>query len=130
MQSYPKFPANAIGSIKYACCKHGHEHSVPCGYAHKLNEVGLPISIPWRMWECKSHEPRGHPGIDFFLGQSFTPQQYDRAIQMLHYEGLDRIPLWARMFAYFQGRGLANEYVLDGDFDLYTTLEQSSEKIL
>ena len=126
---YPHFPANAIQASKYAVCKHGLHHEDKCGYAHQLRDVGMPTNYNEKMWYCKSHLASGPAGIDLFVGQSFASKQHDRVIQMLHAEGITCSPDWARMFAYFQGYGVVNEYVHDGDFGWYSRLEEYSTMI-
>jgi hypothetical protein len=81
------------------------------------------------MWICTAHEPHGHAGIDMFVGQVYTGGQYDRAIQMLHAETLLCTATWARMFAWFNGYGDANEYITDGDFGLYDVMERHEQMI-
>ena len=71
----------------------------------------MPTKYNEMMWYCKAHLAQGHAGIDLFLGQSFARKQHDRIIQMLHAEGITDSPDWARMFAYFHGYGVVNEYV-------------------
>ena len=127
--STQNFPANAIQAPKYAVCKHGRGHEAKCGYAHKLVEVCMPLKLIGKMWYCKAHLPQGPSGIDLFCGQQFTAYQYDRIMKMIFTEGIRFSPDWARMFAYFEGLGGANEYIHDLDFGLSFFLEQYSEKI-
>ena len=120
----PVFGPNEIQAPKYAVCKHGRGHGVLCGFAHGLAEIGMPLKLLPAMWRCKANESRGHAGIDMFFGQRYIGAQHDRILQMICNEGLERIPSWARMFAYFVGFGPANEYVCDGDFGLYAQLKE------
>ena len=94
-------PLLALGTSKYAVCRHGHDHRGWCGYAHKTGDIEFPHKFNWRMWICLAHEPRGHAGIDLFVGQVYTGAQYDHVIQMVHAETLPRTAKWARMFAWF-----------------------------
>ena len=119
----------ALGTSKYAACRHGWDHRAWCGYAHKTGDIEFPHKFNWRMWICSAHEPRGHAGIDLFVGQVYTGGQYDRVIQMVHAETLQCTARWARMFAWFNCYGDANEYITDGDFGLYDLLEGHQEII-
>ena len=122
-------PLLALGTSKYAVCRHGHDHRGWCGYAHKTGDIEFPHKFNWRMWICSAHEPRGHAGIDLFVGQVYTGGQYDRVFQMVYAETLQCTARWARMFAWFNCYGDANEYITDGDFGLYDLLEGHQEII-
>ena len=62
---------------RYSLCKHGPRCSRyargQCGFAHKLDEVCLPEQTLYAFrWVDDTHKEKGHPGIDFFLGQKYT----------------------------------------------------------
>ena len=122
-------PLLALGTKKDAICKKGVDHSDPCGHAHKTRDVDFPARFNWRMWNCTAHIPKGHAGIDRFVGQAYTAPQYDRVVQAVHSEKLRWTAVWARMFGWFNGYGDPNEYIADLDFGLYDTLERHSEMI-
>ena len=105
--------------VKYACCKHGPDHigRMPtCGYAHTLAEVALPERIDPRQWLDTVHEPGGHAGIDWFVGQAYSPAQMQRMMTMLANELPERWPSWARMLAWFLELMPASRFVSDGIF--------------
>ena len=83
---------------RYCLCKYGPRCSRyargECGFAHKLHEVCLPEQILYACrWVDDTHKERGHPGIDFFLGQKYTFAQHCRIL--LYVAHGDDIPDWA-----------------------------------
>ena len=120
----PKAFCLALGVHKYAVCPHGRDHSGWCMCAHKTSEILFPAKFIKRMWSCKAHESRGHPGIDLFVGQDYIGSQYDRVIQMVHAETLPLAAQWARMFVWFKFYGKDNEYITETDLGWYHVLQE------
>ena len=104
--------------VKYACCKHGPDHSpMRCGFAHCLGDIGIPTSMLTepRIWQDQTHTHRGHPGIDWFVGQTYTPLQLERLLWYLASEPLSCMPLWAKRLAWYLDYGNREDYVFEGD---------------
>ena len=118
--------------VKYALCQHGPMHlgRMPgCGFAHFLDELDLPASIPGCRWIDRSLEPGGHSGIDMFFGQQYTAEQTLRLCAAITNEGRGGIPSWARQYAWFVGLGSSAEYVFDGDFGWSARYDLYEERI-
>ena len=91
---------------RYSLCKHGPCCSRygrgQCGFAHKLDEVCLPEQTLYAFrWVDDTHKEKGHPGIDFFLGQTYTFAQHCRVLSYVA-RG-DHIPDWANRYLWFIG---------------------------
>ena len=103
--------------LKYACCKHGPGHRVDrCGFAHRLSELSIPTRPQPCVWRDKSHERKGHAGIDWFLGQAYSSSQWQRLLLYLQQESVPCMPAWARRLSWFMDLGDLDDGVCDGDF--------------
>ena len=103
---------------KYACCKHGPSHrsrSGFCGFAHRFSELCIPTTTRSCVWRDRSHEPRGPAGIDWFVGQAYSPSQWERLLLYLDSEPVASMPPWAKRLAWYMDHGDLDEYVCDGD---------------
>lgn len=122
--------------VKYACCKHGPWHCMErCGFAHCLKDLSIPTSMKAddRIWRDQTHIRGGHAGIDWFVGQAYSPLQWERLLLYLGSEPVTSMPLWAKRLAWYMEYGNPEDYVSEGDlgwsrdakmyFDLDVTYE-------
>ena len=102
---------------QYACCKHGPSHRMGgCGFAHRLSDLSIPTGMNPRVWRDRSHERGGPAGIDWFVGQAYSPSQWERLLLYLGTESVASMPPWAKRLAWFMDLGDLDDYVCDGDF--------------
>jgi hypothetical protein len=104
--------------VRYACCKHGPCCGFArCGFAHCLGDIRVPTSLYGnaRVWRDQTRISGGHAGIDFFLGQEYSPLQWERLAMYLAAEPVASLPLWAKRLAWFMDVGNPEDYVYDGD---------------
>ena len=107
----------AMSRCKYACCKHGPSHRTGgCGFAHRLGDLSIPAGVNPCLWRDRSHERGGPAGIDWFVGQAYSPSQWERLLLYLDREPVGSMPLWARRLSWFMDHGEPDEYVCDVDF--------------
>ena len=108
-----------MSRVRYACCKHGPFHSMreqPCGFAHCLSDISIPTPlIDARLWRDQTHMRGGHPGIDWFVGQAYSPSQLARVFLYLLNDPVASWPLWAKRLAWYFDYGHREDYVSDGD---------------
>ena len=74
----------SIPRVSYACCKHGPRHNhAQCGFAHCLSDIGMPTDLRMRerLFRDQTRYSSGHPGIDLFVGQSYSPLQMERLLR-------------------------------------------------
>ena len=105
----------ALPRVRYALCKHGPEHRRACDFAHQLGEVGIPRSRNRLLWQDQLPASRGHSGIDYFMGQQYSPAQWARVLQFLGSEPASQWPMWAKRLAWFLEYGSPQSFVCDGD---------------
>ena len=105
----------ALPRIRYALCKHGPGHRRACGFAHQLGEVGIPRSPNRLLWIDELPASQGHSGIDYFMGQQYSPAQWARVLQFLGSEPVSQWPMWAKRLAWFLEYGSPQSFVCDGD---------------
>ena len=101
--------------VRYALCKHGPEHRRACDFAHRLGEVGIPRSRNRLLWRDQLPASQGHSGIDYFMGQQYSPAQWARVLQFLGSEPASQWPMWAKRLAWFLEYGSPQSFVCDGD---------------
>ena len=86
-----------------------------CGFAHRLRDLIIPTAVNPRVWRDRSHERGGPAGIDWFVGQAYSPSQWERVLLYLDSEPVSSMPPWAKRLAWYIGYGDLDEYVCDGD---------------
>ena len=90
-----------------------------CGFAHCLSDLSIPAeSLEWYscLWRDRSRERGGPAGIDWFVGQAYSPPQWERLLLYLDSEPVASMPPWARRLSWYMDHGEPDEYVMDGDF--------------
>ena len=130
------YTALNMARVKYACCKHGPGHCIErCGFAHCLKDLSVPTSMKANdcIWRDQTHIRGGHAGIDWFVGQAYSPLQWERLLLYLGSEPVASMPLWAKRLAWYMEYGNPEDYVSEGDlgwsrdakkyFDLDVTYE-------
>ena len=109
----------------YACCKHGPRHPMGgCGFAHRLSEVSIPAGAMRSLWRDRSYARGGPSGIDWFLGQDYSPVQWERLLLYLGSEPISSMPPWAKRLAWYMGLGDLDDYVCDEDFGWSADVQQ------
>ena len=112
------YTALDMARVKYACCKHGPGHCIErCGFAHCLKDLSVPTSMKandW-IWRDQTHIRGGHAGIDWFVGQAYSPLQWERLLLYLGSEPVASMPLWAKRLAWYMEYGNPEDYVSEGD---------------
>lgn len=114
---------NKMLNCKYACCRHGPAHlaKMPgCGYAHKLSEVALPERIRPQLFKDTTRREKGHAGIDFFVGQQYTPEQLERILTLITNEERASWPVWVRRLVWFLGLRSVGSFAKEGMFEWTT----------
>ena len=106
-----------------------------CGFAHCLEDLSIPTSVKAddRLWRDQTHIRGGHAGIDWFVGQAYSPLQWERILLYLGSEPVTSMPLWAKRLAWYMEYGNPEDYVSEDDlgwsrdakkyFDLDVTYE-------
>ena len=87
-----------------------------CGFAHRLGDLSIPAGVNPCLWRDRSHERGGPAGIDWFVGQAYSPSQWERLLLYLDREPVASMPSWARRLSWFMDHGEPDEYVCDVDF--------------
>ena len=84
----------AMSRGRYACCKHGPSHLMgDCGFAHCLSDLSIPAGVNPCLWRDRSHECGGPAGIDWFVGQAYSPSQWERLLLYLDSEPVASMPV-------------------------------------
>ena len=110
-----------MARVRYSCCKHGPFHGMGdrrCGFAHCLSDISIPTSMHLtdaRLWRDQTHMCGGHAGIDWFVGQAYSPSQLERVFLYLLNDPVASWPLWAKRLAWYFDYGNREDYVSDGD---------------
>ena len=106
-----------MSHCKYACCKHGPSHRFGiCGFAHRLSELRIAARVHPCVWRDLSHERGGPAGIDWFVGQAYSPSQWERLLLYLDSEPVASMPPWAKRLSWYMDHGGLDDYVMDADF--------------
>ena len=87
-----------------------------CGFAHRLSDLSIPAGVNPCLWRDRSHERGGPAGIDWFVGQAYSPSQWERLLLYLDSEPIASMPPWARRLSWYMDHGELDDYVCDGDF--------------
>ena len=111
----------------YALCRHGPRHptrACGCGFAHRLSEVGIPAGAMRSLWRDRSYARGGPSGTDWFVGQDYSPVQWERLLLYLDSEPISSMPPWAKRLAWYIGLGDLDDYVCDEDFGWAVDVQQ------
>ena len=79
-----------------------------CGFAHCLHDIGMPapnVLQDRRFWRDQTQVRKGHAGIDWFVGQAYSPLQWERMLLYFASEPVASLPVWAKRLAWCMENG-------------------------